>query len=167
MKTLKDVNNHPPFTNSITVNFEVICADPKVHNDMYFMKTSIFAKSEEDYYNQCKELNITPSKRYKVIGVNGVGDLYDVVIEQDDNGNRLEVMSAYFRDIPMIQKKTNKETNYTDKNDNIIMVGETYFISPMWSKDDLYCKVIDAENYIKNRFVLLGKISYKKLILKE
>ncbi|MDD4779167.1 MAG: hypothetical protein PHT02_00995 [Tissierellia bacterium] len=98
IKNLSEADNCLPFTGKKKVDFEVICANPKIHK-MYFSEGSIFCKKEEDYYTQCAELNITPNKKYKVIELYGVGDLFDIIIEKDDNGNSLEIMDAYFRDI--------------------------------------------------------------------
>lgn len=37
----------------------------------------------------------------------------------------------------------NKETQFKDREGNIILIGTRMYIAPSWSIEDLYCKVVD------------------------
>jgi hypothetical protein len=60
------------------------------------------------------------------------------------------------------------ETQYKDKLGNIIKINNELILQPIWSKEDLHCKVIDKENikWLK-KTTLRTELSYwcKNLII--
>lgn len=86
-----------PFTgvNELGEETKVICKG-KSMSDSCFSSSSMLGSSREEYYNNLKEMGLTPGREYTIIKIEGYGDVFDVCVKENDNGEEEWYMSMFF-----------------------------------------------------------------------
>lgn len=91
----KNIDAHPFTGNRNIEDTKVICRG-KTIKDTSFGQTSMLGKTREDYYKRLKKYGITPEKEYVAIGLEGYGDVFDIIIKENDFGKSDSYMSIAF-----------------------------------------------------------------------
>lgn len=99
MSYLKDIDENicsRPFTGKRKIPETKVMCLGKNAKDEWFHSSSLLGGSREDFHERLKLCNLTPDKEYVAIEIEGYGDVYDITIKQDDNGNTASFMSIFF-----------------------------------------------------------------------
>lgn len=112
----KGIDSHP-FTGVRELGEEaiVICKG-KGMPDSYFSSGSMLGKNREEYYNNLEEWGLTPEKEYTIIKIEGHGDVFDVCVKENDNGEEEWYMSMFFELKETKTINVKKEKIKIDKN---------------------------------------------------
>lgn len=85
-----------PFTGIRKIEENKIVCKGKAIPDNWFSPSSMIGSSREVYYSNLKKWGLTPEKEYTAIKIEGHGDVFDICIKENDNGEEAWHMSIFF-----------------------------------------------------------------------